>query len=243
MNSDHGNRRQRPLRILIVDEVAIQRSVLARRLDCLGGETVAVGSGAAALRAWADASFELLITDCRMPLMDGYALSALLRQLEARQQRAPMTVLGCSACWTPADEALAAQAGMNRLLRKPLAPQVLEAITEPSLDRNRLRQFSRGDARLLRRLEEELVADLRREWRCLQSLAEEDQTALSGSCHRLKGIASLVDAMPLARACAQPGMDQVPRMRLAIEQLLLELARHHVGNALQFFRKFPIPAP
>lgn len=238
---DHG-----ALRVLVVDDVAIQRSVLARQLCHLGCEVVAVDSGEAALQALADETFEVLISDCRMPSMDGFALTRRVRSLETAQQRAPMTVLGCSAYCDLEDERRAEQAGMNRILPKPLPLEALQKLTEPGLDRSRLQQLAQGEPGLLRRLEDELAADLSRELNALLHLDTDDVAALRNSCHRLQGIACLIDAVPLAKACAQPGgspADHAARMRLAVEQLLLELARNTVGNAPQFFGKFPISAP
>jgi CheY-like chemotaxis protein len=68
--------------ILIVDDDAATRSLLAaglRRLpDC---RTVLASHGAEALELFKAREIDLLITDLRMPVLDGYALIAIVRQL------------------------------------------------------------------------------------------------------------------------------------------------------------------
>jgi two-component system NtrC family sensor kinase len=70
-------------RVLVVDDEEPVLRLLTRLLHDLGHQVVAVTSGAAALEAAATQQFDLLLTDVKMPEMDGFALVEALRQRDA----------------------------------------------------------------------------------------------------------------------------------------------------------------
>ncbi len=77
-------------RILIVDDEAKMRRLLELSLKNLGHETVQAADGGAALTAFDEAPFDLVLTDLRMPRMDGLQL---LRALRERGEDVPVIVL------------------------------------------------------------------------------------------------------------------------------------------------------
>lgn len=62
-------------KVLIADDEAMERQTLARGLAAHGHDVVAVGDGAEALAALETATYDLLIADIVMPVMDGIALA------------------------------------------------------------------------------------------------------------------------------------------------------------------------
>jgi CheY-like chemotaxis protein len=60
--------------ILLVDDEDGMRRLLSRVLSKEGYETTAVSNGAEALRHVANDRFDLVVTDIKMPEMDGLAL-------------------------------------------------------------------------------------------------------------------------------------------------------------------------
>jgi len=62
-------------RVLVADDHPVNRALLTRQLAILGLESEVVEDGEEALRAWQGQDFALLLTDCHMPVMDGYALT------------------------------------------------------------------------------------------------------------------------------------------------------------------------
>lgn len=70
-------------RVLVVDDEEPVLRLLTRLLHDLGHQVVAVTSGAAALEAAATQQFDLILTDVKMPEMDGFALVEALRQRDA----------------------------------------------------------------------------------------------------------------------------------------------------------------
>ncbi len=77
-------------RILVVDDEAKMRRLLELSLKHMGHEVVQAGDGRAGLAAFDDGPFDLVLTDLRMPRMDGLAL---LRALRERGAEVPVIVL------------------------------------------------------------------------------------------------------------------------------------------------------
>lgn len=127
-SSAAGVARRRP-RVLVVDDDAIDRMLARAKLHVLGYDAVAVGSGEAALDALAAESFDLAFMDCRMPGLDGYETTRLLRRHEARGEmahegRLPVIAATCGPGYRDRCEA----AGMNGFLVKPYSRDELKVI-------------------------------------------------------------------------------------------------------------------
>ncbi|MFA0070806.1 response regulator, partial [Vibrio breoganii] len=63
------------MRILLVDDVQLDRMQLAIRLKQLGHVVEAVGSGKEALNVYSDFDPELVLLDISMPDMDGFEVA------------------------------------------------------------------------------------------------------------------------------------------------------------------------
>jgi two-component system cell cycle response regulator CpdR len=68
-------------KILIAEDEDSLRRFVARALEMDGHQTVQAGDGAAALEQLQSDSFDLLLSDIRMPVMDGIALAAESAQI------------------------------------------------------------------------------------------------------------------------------------------------------------------
>jgi DNA-binding response OmpR family regulator len=71
-------------RVLAVDDNAAMRTFLYDALSFLDYEVVAVGSGADGFGQFIENSFDLVVTDCQMPGMDGWQLAALVKKVSTR---------------------------------------------------------------------------------------------------------------------------------------------------------------
>lgn len=74
-----------PGHILVVDDHPINRSVVKAMLDTLGCSSTLAGSGEEALQLIEEQDFDLILMDCRMPGLDGFATARRARQLLARR--------------------------------------------------------------------------------------------------------------------------------------------------------------
>lgn len=198
----------RSLRLLVGDDMSANRLVLTRQLEFLGHQVVAVEDGKAALSRWCEEPFDAVITDCNMPGISGYALTEAIRQIEEKEQRRRCPVIGCTANAMSDEAARCEQAGMDGLLIKPLslarlAQELADRVREPTFDISTLQNMTRANPEQMQRLLGELWKNLRHEHALLEpAVLANDWNTLSACLHRLKGAASLVDAVPLAKACA-----------------------------------------
>ncbi len=110
------------LSVLAVDDNGTNRRLLASQLASLGVKATVVSSGAEALRAWNGARergepFSLLITDNRMPEMDGFELIA---QMERQRACSPPAVMMISSADRLEDARKCVELGVAAYLTKPI---------------------------------------------------------------------------------------------------------------------------
>lgn len=67
-------------KILITDDELMMRKVLSALLISTGHEVMAAVNGYEALRLFSENSFDLVTTDCNMPVMDGTILAKRIKQ-------------------------------------------------------------------------------------------------------------------------------------------------------------------
>jgi signal transduction histidine kinase/DNA-binding response OmpR family regulator len=107
--------------VLVAEDHPVNQQVVMRQLQMLGHAPEVFPDGAAALAAWADRHFDLVITDCHMPRMDGFQLAAAIRRAEdagGDGRHTPILAITANALMGEADRCLAA--GMDGYLAKPV---------------------------------------------------------------------------------------------------------------------------
>lgn len=113
-------------RVLVAEDHPINRSVIAHQLDRLGYPHRVVENGQQVLEALAQAPFDVLLTDCHMPVMDGYVLAGRIREMEQQTGRhLPIIALSASVHHEHVQRCF--DAGMDDFVAKPVALDVLEA--------------------------------------------------------------------------------------------------------------------
>jgi CheY-like chemotaxis protein len=117
---------RRHARVLVVDDNEVSNYVTRLMLEQFGLDVVTVASGEAAIEQARDQVFDLVLMDCVMPGMDGYAATRELRALERRTRRAiPLPILALTAQAQSEDERACLEAGMSGFLAKPVRLQAL----------------------------------------------------------------------------------------------------------------------
>ncbi|NNE36022.1 MAG: response regulator, partial [Rhodothermales bacterium] len=106
------------VRILVVDDEPMVRSVLTRLLQLSGHSVEQAGSGPEALSKLADQSFDIVFTDQGMPEMNGRHLAGLIR---ADNAQIPIVLL------TGDTEAGTPDADINLVLSKPFKRHELDS--------------------------------------------------------------------------------------------------------------------
>ncbi|MDX2170192.1 MAG: sigma-54 dependent transcriptional regulator [Deltaproteobacteria bacterium] len=132
-------------RILVVDDEAGVRAFLAGALEADGHQVTQAEDGEAALACLRQQAFHVLVTDLKMPRLDGMAL---LRRTRAERPETEVIVLTAHGAVESAVEAM--KLGACEYLQKPLAsPAELRLLVQRALERHELqalRDRSRQDA-------------------------------------------------------------------------------------------------
>jgi len=120
-------------RILLAEDNPVNQMVACRTLQLMGYEVDAVHDGRAAVTAWQNSDYDLILMDCQMPVLDGYDATREIRSLERAGQHIPIVALTAHAM--QGDDLKCRAAGMDEHLTKPLDRQrlqfVLESFTVP----------------------------------------------------------------------------------------------------------------
>lgn len=106
-----------PVRILFVDDDPIMREFAAVHLSTDTAKVVVAGDGVEAVKAIAEADFDVILLDLEMPRMDGFEVLSRLRADE-RTRRTPVIVVTGREDVTAVDKAF--QAGATSFLAKPI---------------------------------------------------------------------------------------------------------------------------
>lgn len=112
-----------PRRLLVVDDEAESREVLSQLLLVMGFSVVAAESGEIALARLAEDGIHAVLTDQRMPAMDGMQLLRAARRQGFTQ---PFLLVSAAPGAESADRA-GEEAGFDAILAKPLTPEALAA--------------------------------------------------------------------------------------------------------------------
>ncbi len=125
-DSDDAAAMDRPgLRILVVDDTAVNRELVKLMLEPLGLVIVEAEGGSQGVQAALTQSFDLILMDVRMPGVDGLEATRVIRGASRLNARTPILALTAD---VQADNAAACRAaGMNDVLAKPIVPGQLIA--------------------------------------------------------------------------------------------------------------------
>lgn len=114
------------LRVLVVDDNAVNRLIAVRMLERLGCEAVPVDGGRQAIEAATTQSFDLVLMDCSMPDVDGYQATARIR--EATPPFAHVHIVAMTANALAGDRERCLAAGMDDYMTKPMQLKRLETL-------------------------------------------------------------------------------------------------------------------
>jgi signal transduction histidine kinase/CheY-like chemotaxis protein len=107
--------------VLLAEDNAVNREVLTEMLEVIGCQVTAVENGEQAVAAVAGATFDVILMDCQMPVMDGHAATAELRVLESASERRRSFIVALTADATTENRQRCLDAGMDAVLTKPVS--------------------------------------------------------------------------------------------------------------------------
>ena len=104
------------VRALVVEDNEINRLITAKMLESLGCRVDTAVDGADAISQCEAAAFGLILMDCQMPNVDGYAATRVIREIDGNR-KTPIVALSASTLKPDIDACF--MAGMNDYIAKP----------------------------------------------------------------------------------------------------------------------------
>jgi CheY-like chemotaxis protein len=112
--------------ILVVEDNKVNQMVASGMLNRLGYQVKLVDNGKQAVDILADKKFDLVLMDCHMPELDGYAAASTIRDME-RDTHEHTPVIGMTANTADGEETRCLSAGMDDVLLKPISIEELDS--------------------------------------------------------------------------------------------------------------------
>lgn len=201
-----------PLNILLVDDLPANLQVLSLQLAS-SKHRVTIAEGAEqALTLVEENYFDMVLTDCQMPVMNGYELTRVLRTSSAQRNLPPQVILGCTANAFSSELSLCLAAGMDGVLVKPLTQdhllseiaryyQLINSQNELCFDG--ISALASGDRQKEYQLLQAILEGIEQDLATLHNLRSTsiDKEALSLQVHRMKGVFALLCYQPALRVC------------------------------------------
>jgi two-component system sensor histidine kinase/response regulator len=205
------------LRVLLAEDNLVNQKVARRMLEKWGCQVDAVEDGRAAVAAWEGGTYDVVLMDVQMPVLDGYEATAEIRRREKGTGR-HTPIVAMTAHAMAGDEERCLAAGMDGYVAKPVKPEALAAALArfgagapvaaaaetTVLDPGRLEELCGSDADFRREVLRdflELAPQLLA--RIDASIAAGDPTDVQRASHSLKGSSRTLGAAALGAACEE----------------------------------------
>ncbi|CAJ0813732.1 ATP-binding protein [Ralstonia flaminis] len=192
-------------RVLVVDDQPTNLMVIEDQLNTLGCDAELAADGAQALEKAAAQTFDLILMDCYLPDIDGYAVTARIRSREAGAGT-HTPILAISAAVDEEHQQRVMESGMDGMLTKPIRLDALRDMIDLWCDvagsddsQNTLRAVTPAPAGEDRDLWSIYLDSLDDDLESLaHALDARDPTAARYVAHRIKGAALTVEQAAIA---------------------------------------------
>ncbi len=128
-----GRTKNKLFRILLAEDEDVNRLATAKLLEKHGHTVKAVKDGQEAIALLKDDSFDLILMDIQMPVMDGVEATKAIRGGDAGQGKKDISIIAMTAYAMGGDKEKFMAAGMNGYIAKPVDVEQLEALLQKVL--------------------------------------------------------------------------------------------------------------
>ncbi|ENH7396003.1 transporter substrate-binding domain-containing protein [Vibrio vulnificus] len=206
--------RQLQGRVLIVDDEPINRLLMQKQLKEIGITSVALADGEQAYRYLQQhgEGIDLLITDCHMPIMNGFELTAKTRSDILSFAAKP--IVGCTAEDSRIAAEKAMSAGMDKVIYKPyslaqlqrvLAHYLPEQVQQADTNANWLKEYQEEER-------EEMANVVIESFRFDIEQLEQEGADVAAIAHRVKGAAGALLLHELAALAKRVEQQKEPEL-------------------------------
>ncbi|MBK5436001.1 transporter substrate-binding domain-containing protein [Pseudomonas sp. TH32] len=213
------------LQVLVVDDHQVNRQVLYQQLAFLGHDVSEAENGREGFERWREQPFDIVITDCHMPIMSGVELTRAIRRAELESEQESTVIIGLTADAQPEELELCILAGMNDCLIKPIGiddldarllehyltdevdqPETKQLISIPDsfklVDLAPLELLISNEPIKFQQILDELIKSNRKDCQTMQELLQNGEIDnLVELAHRVKGAARVVKGEQLVECC------------------------------------------
>ncbi|MCP4433595.1 MAG: response regulator, partial [Gammaproteobacteria bacterium] len=210
--------------ILVAEDNAINRELMAAQMEMLGYKVEYAGNGAEALEKWLSGKYYVLLTDIRMPVMNGYDLIQEVRSLDITGTH-PISIIAITANAMESDIEKCFEVGASDVISKPVELEELQralkrwvprevAIEEknrkqqesfqngPVIDLNVLIQSVGNNRELHHRLLKSFMTSIAEQTDDIEdAFSWRNHGKLADATHKLKSSARSMGAMELGDLC------------------------------------------
>ena len=218
---------KRRVRFLLAEDNEINQQVALGILKNFGYRTDVVSNGKEAVEAMERIPYDIVLMDCQMPQMDGYAATKEIRSSRSKVLNHKVPIIAMTANAMKGDREKCLAVGMNDYIPKPIHPEKLLKVIEKWLvktnggarqdeipcnlepvktvfDKTGLIDRLLGDKDLAREILDGFMADVPHKFNTLKkALDNGDGRLIQQQAHSLKGASANVGAMALEKIACQ----------------------------------------
>ncbi|MBL7848544.1 MAG: response regulator [Cyclobacteriaceae bacterium] len=217
-----------PLSVLLVEDNEINRLYAGSLLKKWKCRVEMAENGKEAIEKLALQTFDLILMDVQMPVMDGYEATRIIRSGPAPGNQVPILALTANASVRDMDRCL--EAGMNECLSKPFTPEQLfrqlqKFKTQPSgkqparlINLAYLENASQKDTEFVKTMVKAMVSSLPDSIKSIREQSErKNWQQVAANVHRIKSSLSML------------GMEESRRNAALIEEMVYNQQTERVG--------------
>jgi two-component system, sensor histidine kinase and response regulator len=210
-------RAAKPPMILVAEDNNVNQLLARRMMQKMGYDCEIVSNGHGAIERWMAGGVDLILMDCMMPELDGYAATQQIRTLEGSGARIPILAMTANALRGAREKCL--ESGMDGYLTKPIDAARLKATIEQWLQSSalavskqpeildepavlRLQRIGEEDLKDLIELVDIFFADAQKRIATMTEARSDAHTLLHRTAHAMKSGCTYLGARELQELCA-----------------------------------------